>query len=187
MRNRPDELKIRKDLKEKLTAGIDYSREISDDEMKELIDGLLTGEGKRIPLSLSEKEKLRKELFFAVRKLDVLQELVDDTQITEIMINGPEHIFIEKKGRLSRLEQKFESKEKLEDVIQQIVAACNRVVNEASPMVDARLENGARVNVVLSPVALNGPIVTIRRFPDKPIAMEDLLTFGSVTREVCYS
>lgn len=185
MRNRPDELKIRKDLKEKLRAGIDYSREISDDEMKELIDGLLTGEGKRIPLSLSEKEKLRKELFFAVRKLDVLQELVDDTQITEIMINGPEHIFIEKKGRLSRLEQKFESKEKLEDVIQQIVAACNRVVNEASPMVDARLENGARVNVVLSPVALNGPIVTIRRFPDKPIAMEDLLTFGSVTREVC--
>ena len=185
MRNRPDELKIRKDLKEKLTAGIDYSREISDDEMKELIDGLLTGEGKRIPLSLSEKEKLRKELFFAVRKLDVLQELVDDTQITEIMINGPEHIFIEKKGLLSRLEQKFESKEKLEDVIQQIVAACNRVVNEASPMVDARLENGARVNVVLSPVALNGPIVTIRRFPDKPIAMEDLLTFGSVTREVC--
>ena len=185
MRNRPDELKIRKDLKEKLTAGIDYYREISDDEMKELIDGLLTGEGKRIPLSLSEKEKLRKELFFAVRKLDVLQELVDDTQITEIMINGPEHIFIEKKGRLSRLEQKFESKEKLEDVIQQIVAACNRVVNEASPMVDARLENGARVNVVLSPVALNGPIVTIRRFPDKPIAMEDLLTFGSVTREVC--
>ena len=185
MRNRPDELKIRKDLKEKLTAGIDYSREISNDEMKELIDGLLTGEGKRIPLSLSEKEKLRKELFFAVRKLDVLQELVDDTQITEIMINGPEHIFIEKKGRLSRLEQKFESKEKLEDVIQQIVAACNRVVNEASPMVDARLENGARVNVVLSPVALNGPIVTIRRFPDKPIAMEDLLTFGSVTREVC--
>ena len=98
MRNRPDELKIRKDLKEKLTAGIDYSREISDDEMKELIDGLLTGEGKRIPLSLSEKEKLRKELFFAVRKLDVLQELVDDTQITEIMINGPEHIFIEKRG-----------------------------------------------------------------------------------------
>ncbi len=185
MRNRPDELKIRKDLKKTLTAGIDYSREISDDEMKELIDGLLTGEGKRIPLSLSEKEKLRKELFFAVRKLDVLQELVDDTQITEIMINGPEHIFIEKKGRLSRLEQKFESKEKLEDVIQQIVAACNRVVNEASPMVDARLENGARVNVVLSPVALNGPIVTIRRFPDKPIAMEDLLTFGSVTREVC--
>lgn len=183
MKNRQDE--IRRELKEKLTANIDYSREISDEEMQELIDDLLVREGKRQPLSLSEKEKLRKELFYAVRKLDVLQELVDDTEITEIMINGPEHIFIEKKGRLSNLEQKFESKEKLEDVIQQIVAACNRVVNEASPIVDARLENGARVNVVLSPVALNGPIVTIRRFPDKPIMMEDLIAFGSVTKEVC--
>lgn len=101
------------------------------------------------------------------------------------MINGPDYIFVEKKGRLSRLEQKFESREKLEDIIQQIVAACNRVVNEASPIVDARLENGARVNVVLSPVALNGPIVTIRRFPDKPIMMKDLVSFGSVPSEVC--
>ena len=183
MKNRQDEL--RKQLKDKLNAGIDYSREISDEEMQELIDELLIKEGKKQALSLAEKEKLRKELFHAVRKLDVLQELVDDTDVTEIMINGAEHIFIEKKGKLSRLEQKFESKEKLEDVIQQIVAACNRVVNEASPIVDARLENGARVNVVLSPVALNGPIVTIRRFPDKPITMEDLVSFGSISEEVC--
>lgn len=183
MKNRQDEL--RKQLKEKLNAELDYSREISDEEMQELIDELLIREGKKQALSLAEKEKLRKELFHAVRKLDVLQELVDDTDVTEIMINGAEHIFIEKKGKLSRLEQKFESKEKLEDVIQQIVAACNRVVNEASPIVDARLENGARVNVVLSPVALNGPIVTIRRFPDKPITMEDLVSFGSISEEVC--
>ena len=183
MKNRQDELK--KQLKDKLNAEIDYSREISDEEMQELIDELLIKEGKRQALSLAEKEKLRKELFHAVRKLDVLQELVDDADVTEIMINGAEHIFIEKKGKLSRLEQKFESKEKLEDVIQQIVAACNRVVNEASPIVDARLENGARVNVVLSPVALNGPIVTIRRFPDKPITMEDLVSFGSIPEEVC--
>ena len=183
MKNRQDEL--RKQLKEKLNAEIDYSREISDEEMQGLIDELLIKEGKRQALSLAEKEKLHKELFHAVRKLDVLQELVDDTDVTEIMINGAEHIFIEKKGKLSRLEQKFESKEKLEDVIQQIVAACNRVVNEASPIVDARLENGARVNVVLSPVALNGPIVTIRRFPDKPITMEDLVSFGSISEEVC--
>ena len=166
-------------------AEIDYSKEISDEEMQGLIDELLIKEGKKQALSLAEKEKLRKELFHAVRKLDVLQELVDDTDVTEIMINGAEHIFIEKKGKLSRLEQKFESKEKLEDVIQQIVAACNRVVNEASPIVDARLENGSRVNVVLSPVALNGPIVTIRRFPDKPITMEDLVSFGSIPEEVC--
>lgn len=183
MKNRQDEL--RKQLKEKLNAGIDYSKEMSDEEMQEFIDELLIKEGKKQALSLAEKEKLRKELFHAVRKLDVLQELIDDTDVTEIMINGIEHIFIEKKGKLFRLEQQFESKEKLEDVIQQIVAACNRVVNEASPIVDARLENGARVNVVLSPVALNGPIVTIRRFPDKPITMEDLVSFGSITEAVC--
>lgn len=183
MSSRQDEK--RKQLKDKLVAAIDYSREISDEEMQELIDELLIREGKKQLISLTEKEKLRKELFYAVRKLDILQELIDDTDITEIMINGADHIFIEKRGRLFRLEQKFESKEKLEDVIQQIVAACNRVVNEASPIVDARLENGARVNVVLSPAALNGPIVTIRKFPEKPITMADLISFGSITEEVC--
>lgn len=183
MKNRQDD--IRKQLRETLAASIDYSREISDEEMQELIDELLIREGKKQALNLTEKESLRKELFHAVRKLDVLQELIDDTDITEIMINGPENIFIEKKGRLIHSEMKFESKEKLCDVIQQIVAACNRVVNESSPIVDARLENGARVNVVLNPIALNGPIVTIRRFPDKPIAMEDLISFGSIPENVC--
>lgn len=183
MKNRQDEL--RRQLKEKLTANIDYSREVSDEEMQELIDELIIGEGKKQNISLAQKERLRKDLFHAVRKLDILQELVDDADITEIMINGAEHIFIEKKGRLLQLEQKFESKEKLEDVIQQIVAACNRVVNEASPIVDARLENGARVNVVLSPVALNGPILTIRKFPSQPITMENLIAFGSIPEKVC--
>lgn len=183
MKNRLDE--IREQLRDRLRADIDYSREVSDEEMQELIDGLLMREGKKQPMTLEERAWLRKELFYAVRKLDVLQELIDNTDITEIMINGPDTIFVEKKGRLFRLEQKFESREKLEDIIQQIVAACNRVVNEASPIVDARLENGARVNVVLSPVALNGPIVTIRRFPDKPIMMEDLAALGSVPLEVC--
>lgn len=184
MINRQDE--IRKELKKRLAASIDYSKEISDEEMQELIDELLIRDGKQLSLSLSEKENLRKELFHAVRKLDVLQELIDDTEVTEIMINGPEDIFIEKSGSLSRFGLRFESKEKLNDVIQQIVAACNRVVNEASPIVDARLENGARVNVVLSPVALNGPIVTIRRFPDKPITMDNLIAFGSLPEEVCH-
>lgn len=183
MKNNLDE--TRKRLKELLAVNIDYSKETSDEEMQEMIDELLVREGRNFSLSLAEKERLRKELFHAVRKLDVLQELIDDTDITEIMINGPEHIYIEKKGRLSRFELQFESREKLEDVIQQIVAACNRTVNEASPIVDARLENGARVNVVLSPVALNGPIVTIRRFPDKPITMRDLAAFGSIPEEVC--
>lgn len=175
----------RKILKEKLQESIDYSRESSDEEIWELIDEMLVREGRENPLSLPERGRLRRELFHAVRKLDVLQELVDDPQITEIMINGPDKIFIERSGRLTESGLHFESAEKLQNVIQQIVSDCNRVVNEASPIVDARLENGARVNVVLNPGALNGPIVTIRRFPDKPITMEDLVSFGSVTEEVC--
>lgn len=177
--------KRRKILKERLLESIDYSRESSDEEIRELIDEMLVREAREEPLSLAERGRLRKELFHAVRKLDVLQELVDDPQVTEIMINGPDNIFIERGGRLLESELHFDGEEKLQNVIQQIVSDCNRTVNEASPIVDARLENGARVNVVLNPVALNGPIVTIRRFPDKPITMEDLVSFGSITKEVC--
>ena len=172
-------------LKEKLIESIDFSRESSDEEIRELIDEMLIRESRESPISLAERAKLRKELFHAVRKLDVLQELVDDPQITEIMINGPDQIFIEQSGRLMESGLHFDSAEKLQNVIQQIVSDCNRTVNEASPIVDARLQNGARVNVVLNPVALNGPIVTIRRFPDRPITMEDLISFGSITEEVC--
>ena len=172
-------------LKERLIESIDFSRESSDEEIRELIDEMLIRESRESPISLAERAKLRKELFHAVRKLDVLQELVDDSQITEIMINGPDQIFIEQNGRLMESGLHFDSAEKLQNVIQQIVSDCNRTVNEASPIVDARLQNGARVNVVLNPVALNGPIVTIRRFPDRPITMEDLISFGSITEEVC--
>ncbi len=175
----------RRQLRAKLSDSIDYSVERSDEEIQELIDEMLVRESKETPMTLSERKQLRRELFHAIRKLDVLQELVDDPHITEIMINGPDCIFIERDGRLYRSDLQFESHEKLQNVIQQIVADCNRVVNEASPIVDARLRNGARVNVVLGPVALNGPIVTIRRFPDKPIMMEDLISYGSVTKEVC--
>lgn len=175
----------RKILKERLQESIDYSKESSDEEIRELIDEMLVRECRERPMSLSERGRLRRELFHAVRKLDVLQELVDNPQITEIMINGPDKIFIVQSGRLMESELRFDSEEKLQNVIQQIVSDCNRTVNEASPIVDARLENGARVNVVLNPVALNGPILTIRRFPDKPITMDNLVTFGSVSREVC--
>ena len=175
----------RRQLRAKLSDSIDYSVERSDEEIQELIDEMLVRESKETPMTLSERKQLRRELFHAIRKLDVLQELVDDPHITEIMINGPDCIFIERDGRLYRSDLQLESHEKLQNVIQQIVADCNRVVNEASPIVDARLRNGARVNVVLGPVALNGPIVTIRRFPDKPITMEDLVSYGSVTKEVC--
>ena len=175
----------KKKLREKIAESIDYSTESSDVEIQELIDEMLVRESKEMPLTITERRQLRRELFHAIRKLDILQELIDDPHITEIMINGPESIFIERDGRLLRSSLKFESQENLLNVIQQIVADCNRVVNEASPIVDARLRNGARVNIVLNPVALNGPIVTIRRFPDKPIMMEDLISYGSITAEVC--
>jgi pilus assembly protein CpaF len=175
---------IRKTLKDKLMSVIDYSRDQSDEEIIEIIDEMLIKEGRSRNIPLPEREELRRSLFYSVRKLDILQDLVDDPKITEIMINGPDSIFIERAGRLSRYPSHFESREKLEDVIQLIVSSCNRVVNEASPIVDARLENGSRVNVVMRPVALNGPILTIRRFPDKPIEMKDLISYGSITEEL---
>ena len=119
-----------------------------------------------------------------MRQLDILQELVEDPEVTEIMINGKDHIFIERKGKLSVWDNSFETEEKLNDIIQQIVSGCNRVVNEASPIVDARLENGSRVNVVLKPIASNGPIVTIRRFPEKPMDMKRLISLGALDLEV---
>ena len=172
---------LKKEIRELLLKEMDLSRDISDEEMYELIDIQLLKQCKELFLTVKEKKILRKELFHSVRKLDVLQQLVDDPNVTEIMINGKDQIFIEKSGKLQKYEIQFESTEKLEDVIQQIVAKCNRVVNEASPIVDARLDNGARVNVVLDPIALNGPIVTIRRFPDHPITMEQLIRFESIS------
>ena len=177
-----DELK--KDLQTELIGKIDYSKDTTDEELYELIDAMIVSDNRVRKLGVTDRERLRTKLFHALRKLDILQELVDDPTVTEIMINGPDTIFIEKSGKLSGYPMRFESKEKLEDVIQQIVSGCNRVVNEANPIVDARLENGARVNIVLAPVALNGPIVTIRRFPDKPISMDDLIRFGSLKHEI---
>lgn len=173
---------IRARLRQELLKKLDLSREIEEEELEDYIDEAILEASRTSYLSLAEKSKMSKELFYSMRRLDILQELVSDETVTEIMVNGPEHIFVERKGKLSQFSQSFESREKLEDVIQQIVAKSNRIVNESSPIVDARLD-GARVNVVLGPVAINGPILTIRRFPKKPIGMEDLLAFGSITKE----
>ncbi len=170
-------------LKDTILDKLDFSKETSDEEIKEMIDSLIISESKKRILRLEERNRLRQELFHSIRKLDILQELVEDSEVTEIMVNGTDGIFIEREGCISAYGMRFESKEKLEDVIQQIAAGCNRTVNEASPIVDARLDNGSRVNVVLSPVALNGPILTIRRFPEHPIGMEELTAMGSVTAE----
>lgn len=174
---------LKNEMQKEIRGKIDFSREVSDEEIEEIIDELIIRKSKVKFFPLEEKVKLRTDLFYTIRKLDILQELIDDNTVTEIMVNGMDSIFVEKAGRLMRWDKCFDTKEKLEDVIQQIVAKSNRVVNESSPIVDARLENGSRVNVVLNPVALNGPILTIRRFPDKPIQMEDLINFGAISRE----
>ena len=162
---------------------MDMSSTKTDEEVQELIDACILEADKSCHISYGDKRRLVKEIFYAIRRLDFLQELIEDRAVTEIMVNGPDSIFVEREGALYKLDQQFESAEKLQDVVQQIVASCNRVVNEASPIVDARLENGSRVNIVLPPVALNGPIITIRRFPDQPIGMEELIRLGSLNAE----
>ena len=175
---------LKKIIQESILSEMDFSKDVDDEEMLERIDRNILKLCRSKGISMDEKLRLRKELFYSIRKLDVLQILVDDPSVTEIMVNGTDNIFVEKDGRLLRYDLKFESREKLEDVIQQIVSKCNRVVNEASPIVDARLENGSRVNIVLGPVALNGPILTIRRFPDNPITMDKLIEIGSIPKEL---
>lgn len=171
------------ELKKQLMERLRMEQELGDEQVLEEIDLVIEEAGRIYFLPLTERERLRKELFFSLRRLDVLQELVEDPSVTEIMVNGYEKIFVERGGRLEKWEKKFTSREKLEDVIQQIVGRCNRTVNENDPIVDARLENGDRVNVVLPPVALDGAILTIRRFPEQKITMDQLLAWESISRE----
>ena len=168
-------------VKDRVMNSLDFSREITDAEMLEIIDREISNQLRNRAVTLKERKDLRQLVFHSIRKLDVLQHLVDDPTITEIMVNGCDNIFIEKNGVIMESGCRFESRQRLEDVVQQIVSSCNRVVNESSPIVDARLENGSRVNIVLNPVALNGPIVTIRRFPEKPITMRRLIELGSIS------
>lgn len=172
---------LKKEIRRRILESLTFERQMPDEELAELIDEEIlnfSGGG----LRLQERLLLQKELFDSFRRLDILQELVDDPEITEIMANGPEEIFIESNGRIRRWEKRFESKEQLLDLIQQIVSSVNRIVNTSSPIADARLADGSRVHVVLEPVALDGPILTIRKFPE-PVTMEKLLSYGSISEE----
>ena len=178
-----DYLEQRRKLRQMVQERLDYGRDYTDEEVEDTIDEVLMEQENLELCSVELRRRLRKELFDSLRRLDILQIFVDDSSVTEIMINGLDHIFVERDGQLQELDRAFDSMEKLQDVIQQIVAGCNRVVNEASPIVDARLSNGARVNIVMSPIALNGPIITIRRFPDKPITMQKLIAMETISPE----
>lgn len=174
---------LRGKLRNRVQDRLDLSRELQDEEVRALIDEEILRQSRESYLLLEEKLQMQRELFNAMRRLDILQELIEDPEVTEIMVNGPEDIFIEKKGRLFRWNRKFSSRIQLEDVVQQIVSFCNRSVSRASPIADARLADGSRVNIVLDPIALNGPVVTIRRFPAEPVRIAQLTAWGSVTPE----
>ncbi|WP_292190587.1 CpaF family protein [Butyrivibrio sp.] len=176
---------LKRNIRQQIISSIDYSKDITDEEMYELVDQRLSDSLRHAVISVEDRKRLRMQIFNSIRKLDILQQLVDDPGVTEIMVNGTDNIFVERNGCLSRFNGRFESREKLEDVVQQIVASCNRVVNQSQPIVDARLSNGSRVNIVLDPVALNGPIITIRRFPEKPIDIERLLLLDSISSYLC--
>ena len=163
---------------------LDLSQDVDDENLMELIYQILDEKAAEEFIPLQEKIMLGRELYNAFRKLDILQELIEDQEITEIMINGMENIFVEKDGKIQQVQKRFISRAKLEDVVQQIVASANRMVNEASPIVDARLEDGSRVNIVLPPVAINGPIVTIRKFSKEAITMKELVRRQSLSKEL---
>lgn len=174
---------MQEQIQQEIIRETDKERGVSDEEIWEMIQKRVLKSGQEIYLSMEEKEELIKSIFNSLRKLDVLQEILDNPEITEIMVNGFETIYVEKAGKLMRYSGRFSSRGKLEDVVQQIVSKMNRMVNEANPIVDVRLEDGSRVNVVLPPVAINGPILTIRKFPEKPITMDALIQMGSVTQD----
>lgn len=170
-------------LQKRIMDRMDMTKELADDEVYGLVEEILGEYARERMLTMGEREELGQFLFNSLRKLDVLQELLEDAAITEIMVNGAEHIFYEKGGRIYKSEKRFSSREKLDDVIQQMVAASNRMVNEASPIVDARLSDGSRVNIVLAPISLDGSAISIRKFPEKPIRMEDLIHMEAISEE----
>ena len=168
----------------RVTKEVERNRNMTDEEMKAFIQRMVKNEV--VPqqyLTINEQYDFINQIYNSIKKLGVLQPLLEDKGITEIMINGPKDIFIERAGRLYRAEETFQSKTELEDVVQRIVSRVNREVNAASPICDARLEDGSRINIVLDPIALNGPIVTIRKFPEKVISFADLISWGAITEE----
>ena len=174
---------VKRKLKNKVLMELDLSVEPTDDDISKIIDRCILEEDRSGYLPLKEKVMLRKELFNSLRRLDVLTEYLEDDGITEIMVNGYNNIYLEKHGKIVRAQKCFESEEKLKSVVQQIVADCNRRVNEANPIVDARLKDGSRVNMVLNPVALNGPVITIRKLPNEVMTLDRLVQLEALDEQ----
>ena len=174
---------IENEIRQEVMNTIDLSVDVSDDEILKLIRNKIIEKSRTCPMNLSERKRVEGHVFNSLRKLDVLEDLLKDEDITEIMINGPDNIFIERNGRVEKWTEKFSSEEKLNDVIQSIVANSNKIVNESNPIVDTRLEDGSRVNIVLPPAAVDYSILSIRKFPKEQMTMERLKSFGSIDEE----
>lgn len=175
---------ISEKVRKQVLSDIDVSRDLEDEEIWDIISRAASEEVKQKSISLRDRIELEKRVFDSLKRLDVLQELIDDTEVTEIMVNGPDSIFYEKNGCIQQYDGKFSSEEKMQDIIQQIVGRHNRVVNQSSPIVDTRLVDGSRVNIVLFPISLGGSAISIRKFPKEPYNMEKLIAIGSVSKEV---
>ncbi len=170
-------------VRDRVKEGLNTYDSVDDEMIMELIENQVIEEGKYSYISLNQRDLIVKKLFNSIRKLDVLQEILEDSAVDEIMINNANRIFVEKRGVIERYPAAFSSEDKLLDVINQIVSKVNRIVNESNPIVDVRLQDGSRVNVVLPPIALDGPTVTIRKFPEERINMEKLIHIGSISEE----
>jgi len=179
----PDTAEFAREIKEEAGARLDLSKHFSDDDIKEIIKEVIFEKTRDRFCSLTKKQAILAQVFNSMRRLDIIQPLIEDGLVTEIMVNSREEIFVEKEGKITQLNLKFESSERLQNVIQSIVSKVNRVVNEACPIVDARLQDGSRVNVVLPPVALKGPTITIRKFSEEPLTIGKLVDMGSLTHE----
>lgn len=171
---------IREQVLEEIPAGV----EISDKELLIMIEKHIALVSEQEYIRLEEKRCLRHMIFNSIRKMDVLQDILEDEDVTEIMVNGPDHIFVEKDGQLSETGIRFEHQGRLEDIAQQIASTGNRIVNETNPILDTRLADGSRVNIVVPPIAIEGPVITIRKFPKEAMTMKKLIQMGAVTEEV---
>ena len=172
------------EIRERVLAGMELDRELSDEEIRERIVRQMAQIAELSELSIKERIQIEQRVFNSLRKLDILQELLEDEAVTEIMVNGPNSVYFEKNGSFQKYPYFFSSEEKLQDVIQQIVGRHNRVVNMSSPIVDTRLEDGSRVNIVLAPIAIDGSAISIRKFSKTVLDMERLIELGTLSEEV---
>lgn len=175
---------MEREIRKKVRQNLDINTSLSDVKVLETIREIICDKGKDISIGIEKRKILERRIFNSLRRLDILQEFLEDEDITEIMINGSKHIFIEKNGELIETNQTFYSKEVLEDIIQKIAGSQNKIINETNPIIDTRLSDGSRVNIVLEPISIYGSTITIRKFPKAPMTLDKLLEFNTISMEI---